>query len=688
MQALCANSGNDAPMRLSFRALSAAVAGVLLASSLAVAGSATSPVAQGPDETGHSADVRVPWAALAGDGHDHAGHGDDVVVNPDVPALARAEAVEDTEAEQSDGLPGAKSGSARYTDRTPRPVSTYDVHVVAASTPHGGHGTTRESARRMIERLDAEYNRETQGHYRFRLASFRTTTSPIASCDIDWWAGRHRRVPGPSAGATDSTWVVVADAPCNYAGVAYMNGAGIHILPEYFVPAAAVTDPGAEGGELDVLVLAHEIGHNLGLAHAMSQSAHAGVAFPGPTSAVYGSHFSSMGGLRSTFRLGASELIDLGVTPADEMVFATQPSTTVTLAPMTATTGPRTLVVPLRDTHHAVLSYRNGTGQDWPLKYGVPLNRDGSAGSDLGVHVESEPFAVSMRLFSPDRDVNSLATATPAGNGADERQRQAFKAGETIALSAGVKVTVVSVTAAGATVTVTRPADSGTPVLNPFDSFNACSNITSVQARRPGTLKRSGSTCSTLGTSARLSFDLNRTVDDTWVARTGVDVNGRTVTSRTWPMSRRRSGQGTRDFDGGRFSRSVTLGQGTSTVTVWVEDAFGKRTSRTSTVTLKKDLRTSAVRSLKAKTAKRTSVKLTWKKPTTRGTTVTDYVVKVSRFKDGRWTSPKTYKDKKSSRTGATVKNLKPGTRYKFTVVAKNKHGLSAVRAAKARTRR
>ena len=622
-------------------------------------------------------------------GHGHGHEAVDYVVNPGVPPLARGSAGNgSTSVRLGDGTWLA---AGDHTDRKVTGVSTYDVHVLAATTPAGPHGTTKAEARTVIERLDAEYARETGGLYRFRLASYRTVKVDVSSCSLEYWRSKVGALAKPTAGATDSTWVAVGEAPCDYSGLAYLDGAGVHLRPDHFRASGALADPGetvgqSEHHELDVAILAHEIGHNLGLWHAQAQAPHTGTAFPG-TTVQYGSHFSTMGANQSAVRFSASELIDLGSMNTARTEFALTTSQTWTLSPMNGSTGTQAVIVPLGDTHHTVLSYRNGTGQDWPLKYGVPANRDGSRATNVGVHVESSPDTPDLDVATHD-DANRTVTARPPGRGERYAERQAFLPGEKVTLTGGVTVEVLSMDANGATVRVTRPADTGAPVFNPYDATNICDRAT-ITGTRTSALKRTSSTaCWAYGAGAKATYDLRPTLDDTWVAKTGIDVNGKSVVKRSWTLERRRSGQGASSFAGSRFSGSFTLPRGTHQVTLWAEDVFGKRTAYTSTLTVKRDMRSSAVRNLRASSIKWRSLTLSWTKPSTPRSKVTDYVVKVQRLKNGKWTKAKSHKDGVSTRTTTKVSGLVRGGTYRFTVTAKNKYGSSPTKRITVRTAR
>ena len=622
--------------------------------------------------------------------HAHGSMAPDYVVDPAVRPLARGAGAGASGSVQLGD--GTWLASGDHTDRTVTGVSTYDVHVLAATTPAGGHGTTKARARTVIERLDAEYARETGGLYRFRLASYKTVQVDVSSCSLEYWRTKVGALPKPTSGATDATWVAVGQAPCGYSGLAYLDGAGVHILPEHFRAAGALSDPGeavgqSEHHELDVAILAHEIGHNLGLWHAQAQAPHTGTPFPG-TPVEYGSHFSTMGANQSAVRFSASELIDLGAMNAARTEFALKKSQTWTLAPMSGTSGTQAVVVPLGDTHHTVLSYRNGSGQDWPLKYGVPANRDGSAASNVGVHVESSPEAPDLRDVAVHDDANRTITARPAGQGTRYAERQAYTPGEKVVLTGGVTVEVLSMDDKGARVRVTRPDDVSAPVFNPYDTTSICDNVTPTGPRTSAVKRTSQAACWAYGAGARASYELRPAMDDTWVARTGIDVNGKSVVKRSWTLERRRSGQGATSFAGSRFSGSFTLPRGTHEVELWAEDVFGKRTSHRSTFTLKRDMRSSAVRSLKASKVKWRSLTLSWKKPATPRSKITDYVVKVQRLKGGKWTKAKTYKDGVSTKTSVRVTGLVRGGTYRFTVKAKNKHGSSPSKKLTVRTAR
>ncbi len=625
----------------------------------------------------------------------------DVVVDPDGTPLKRRHSAPSGALKDSSG--GGTAAAAT--------VNRYDVHVLAVNTPKGSHGTTAAESRAVVDRLDAEYDRETAGAYRFRYKSFQTFRSGEAPCSVKAWRDLLSKYVGavaPSSGAVDATWVVVAEADCEYAGQAFLQAPGIHMLPAHWRADGPQEDTGEIPVKyLDVAVLAHEVGHNLGLRHAMGQAAHQGERFPEPGLYEYGSLVSVMGDNNHAMRFGPAELAELGVADRRRTVAAVQREETFTIVPMSAAAGVTTVVVPLGDASHTYITYRDGMGADWPTKYGTVVARDdvcgygadGEGDEDCEERHERDYLSrvkaaqgpiwtrrghvgvfVDSAVESPERDsgadVLPLATARPAGLGLYSNERQGFVTGEVVPLGDGVRVEVLGVSPLGATVRVVRPPDVHAPSFGSDNTARPCAAF----AKASGKAKE----CTVVGRSASAHLAIGYDAwDDTAVVAAGVDVDGVTIKRRDWGLDRPRSWQS----EGRYLGANVTLKTGTHTVSRWVRDAAGKVTRSTSTVTVRPSTTPGKVRKLKAGKVTRSTAKLTWTKPSTAPGGVKDYVVTMT-WRDAKGKHTKTYRDGVRARSGAKLTKLRPGTKYKVSVRTKTAHGASAATNVRFRTKR
>ncbi|MFC6152960.1 fibronectin type III domain-containing protein [Nocardioides yefusunii] len=611
-------------------------------------------------------------------------------------------------------------------------VNRYDVHVLAVNTRSGAHGTSASESKAVVKRLDEEYARETAGKYRFVHGSYQSLDLDVVECGVAGWERRLRsridRIT-PQAGSVDAIWVVVAQGPCGFSGQAWVGAPGVHMNAGYFTAGEAMTEPVKRlnrlGTWLDVAVLAHEIGHNLGLEHGLGQGPHTGDAFPGEIQ-EYGSHASVMGDNNGPVRFSPLELMRLGVWDDRRTASAVGTSGVYTIrstATSTVDDGIAAVVVPLGDTTHTVITYRNGLGSDWLMRHATAAPYSAECGYARHLHADFEDAdwadhdrnndpaevcaAAREKQFADARaattepvwvrrdnvgvvvesvlertarglghDRSPLVVARPAGLGRWLNERQSYVSGESVKLPGGVRVDVLALEADHATVRVTRPADVGAPVFGVGDRALPCASFYAANG--------SGSSCvvKAKSTTATVSID-EGAWDDVAVVAAGVDVDGRTVASRTWNTQRPRTLQGGRELNA-----RVTLKAGRHTVTRWLRDASGRTTRSSSTVTVAATTTPGTVRSLKATKVKRTSAKLTWKKPTVTAGGITDYTVKLA-WRDARGVKrTTTVRDGVTARTGATLKKLKRGTKYTATVRAKSALGTSKAATVVFRTKR
>ncbi|WP_158579921.1 reprolysin-like metallopeptidase [Geodermatophilus marinus] len=329
---------------------------------------------------------------------------------------------------------------------------TNEVTVVRAVPPGGAADAT--TVRELVDAVDgpvAEFwAGETGGALRFGV------TAAVAD-----WVHTRAGCASPTA-----LWDEVA------AAVGFSAAPGRHLLVHLGGAAAAgcswaMAEVGAgpaAGGRLyisEVLpsVIAHELGHNLGLGHSSARQCDGEVEAGSCRTAAYRDYYDVMGA--SWSRLGSLNAVQaaaLGVLPDAAVAAVTgASSTTLTLAPWSGESGTRAARLTDPEGVTYWLEHRAATGRDAWL--GTP----------------ADPFGlqpgVLLRRAGPMPDTSLLLDGTPsAATGWDADLHTALPVGVPVPVSGGdLTVTVQEVDAAGATVTVTGApvADPTTPLPEP-----------------------------------------------------------------------------------------------------------------------------------------------------------------------------------------------------------------------------
>lgn len=394
------------------------------------------------------------------------------------------------------GRPG--EGPAGRATGQRRTSVTYDVAVLALDTAAGPHGTDEEESRRMIERLDEEYDRETGGRYRFRMHDY--VELPAADdepCGVFTVGGRYsEQIQAALEGASDyATWVVVTTrSRCTYAGQASLGGAGIHMNGSWSPGTAPVSPENVAGSQrLDIEVFAHEVGHNLGLEHAanlLPDHTDDPLAASPWDVVTYGDTSAVMGNNSRTMRFSAYERDMLGLLDADDLAVVGE-TTTLTLRPIDAEIdaagdaagGTRMAVVPLNERRAFALEYRPATGDDWPLLWdeewavegtGTPGHPELYFGGGRGVQVRALAIPVDAHdARLPAYDVGSVlvpSIGVARENGDVEGYRTGHAPGTSVKLPGGITVAFGAQDDDGAVVTITRPD------VAPVVAFDPCAS--------------------------------------------------------------------------------------------------------------------------------------------------------------------------------------------------------------------
>ena len=463
----------------------------------------------------------------------------------------------------------------------------YDIAVIALDIPAGPSPATATNSIDVVNVLDREFRRETQGMYGFRLREFlRGSTSANPPDVTEALAASPAWPTTPSAGAVGVIPVVVTSfsPPAGYGGQAYVGHAGMHING-YWDPTS--------GSYMHVF--GHETGHNLGLMHASSVSARSDATpWPAGTSPAvteYGDTYDTMGSARTLgagfdLRFSGYELHRLGVHDDGSVaVVGAGGQTRITLSPKYASQGSRTVYLPWRDRGKFTIEYRPATGIDAGLAGGC-FPWGCSSGVGAGVLVRMSNLAGDLGPTPYDGGTWSGSFLLPR---LDTSGGGAWRPGDSLVLPDGSNIVVESADDAQATVLITRPADASAPQLD---------------ARILGDCEF-GTSCDRTTRKATQGFALEVYArDDFWTQEVGVRVvgtGGDRSTARTFSLN---AGFDSHDPDRS-IAQEIDLPTGEWQLQAYAIDSSGNRTeSGTAIVRVERRTSATAIRGFSRRTVR------------------------------------------------------------------------------------
>ena len=303
-------------------------------------------------------------------------------------------------------------GYRRREDVRGRPDQLHQPHDPAVD-PVDGPGRRH----RPTSSLKAFYEEESKGRMTVGATVYGWYTIDAKTTGCDWrtWhtlGWNAATAAGVNLSAfTNVIFIWPRTSDCGFAGVGYVPGAYTYI-----------------NGYLDTQVLAHEVGHNLGLGHANARNCVVGgtrvtiAADASCTSQGYADPFSTMGNKAARHNHG-SQLGELGWLDASQKVVGT-PGNTYTISPYFGTGAVKLVRIPRGDGSFFDLDFRVAYGASTTTQPG--RRRSAASPSDWAGARPARPVRRSPRSSStpPRRPRTSRTPHCSSGRRSPTRSRR------------------------------------------------------------------------------------------------------------------------------------------------------------------------------------------------------------------------------------------------------------------------